>query len=83
MAPDARVNLILKGELADAFRAEYQAEAARAIKAGERAPSFAEVARMLVQDGLRKRGHTAVEDGTGDWGGSRKESEEGQMAATA
>jgi hypothetical protein len=77
---EVRVNLILKGELARAFEAEYRAEVKRSLDAGERRPpSLAEVARAIVQDGLRGRGHVHVEDGVSDWGGSRKESEDPQV----
>ena len=81
---EIRVNLILKGELARAFEAEYRAEVKRSLDAGERRPpSMAEVARTIVQDGLRKRGHSHVEDGVSDWGGFRKESEDPQAVAVA
>jgi hypothetical protein len=78
---EVRVNLILKGELARAFEAEYRAEVKRSLDAGERRPpSIAEVARAVVQDGLRKRGHAQVEDGVSDWGGSRKDVDDPQLA---
>jgi hypothetical protein len=77
---EVRVNLILKGELARAFEAEYRAEVQRSLDAGERRPpSIAEVARMVVQDGLRQRGHIHVEDEVSDWGGSRKDTEDPQV----